>query len=381
MAAEAKLVITAEANTQKAQQDLNKLKASGVTVADEIAKANRRAARHPLRILAPWALAVGGMMKGLRALVNGFKELVRRGKQLEETAKNLSLSVETYSALEAHAKRAGVTTEQFNAAMARLKDGKATLDEISKGFGNIADKAKMAGDITHDVLARQMKRVSDVVGGWWDRFKRGVVKFFTLTEQGNLELFGYPAIDASIEAGESGGEALERARKELGFGWINKETWDNLIAYYESRMKVRQEEQLRSEMRLAASYMKDIGDEGRAREAWQKYTGKTISEEEFRAFVEQGKTPGDKYSEILSEFKKAPAEEKEEEEKKADTGGGLQQGFTAGGGALAGLTYAFMGDCQGSYIYEQVKVLKSIEKQGGRSIDCLGEINATLKGE
>ena len=379
MAAEAKLVITAEANTQKAQQDLNKLKASGITAADEIAKANRRAARHPLRILAPWALAVGGMMKGLRALVNGFKELVRRGKQLEETAKNLSLSVETYSALEAHAKRAGVTTEQFNAAMARLKDGKATLDEISKGFGDIADKAKMAGDITNDVLARQMKRVSDVVGGWWDRFKRGVVDFFTTNWQSRLELFGYPAIDASIEAGESFDEAMRRANKEVGMvgGVID----DNLAAYWASRVQVRMDEQVRSEKRLAASYMKDIGDEGRAREAWQKYTGKTISEEEFRAFVEQGKTPGDKYSDILSEFKKAPVEEKEEEEKKADTGGGLQQGFTAGGGALAGLTYAFMGDCQGSYIYEQVKVLKSIEKQGGRSIDCLGEINATLKGE
>ena len=378
MAAEAKLVITAEANTQKAQQELNKLKAAGVTTADEVAKANRRAARHPLRILAPWALVIGGIMKGAKALVRQFGELVKRGKQLEETAKNLSLSVETYSALEARAKRAGVTTEQFNAAMARLKDGKATLDEISRGFGDIADKAKAAGDIGHDVFARQAKSWADAWETVWNATKKFWVRTTSITKESKLGFLGFPAIDAAIEQGLDRGEAIKLASKEMGAG-VDGRVRD-LGRYYDSRMRAREGEQLRSEMRLAASYMKDIGDEGRAREAWQKHTGKTVTEERFRAFVEQGKTPGDKYAEILSEFKKAPEEEKVEE-KKADTGGGLQQGFTAGGGALAGLTYAFMGDCQGSYIYEQVKVLKSIEKQGGRSIDCLGEINATLKGE
>ena len=383
MAAEAKLVITAEANTQKAQQELNKLKAAGVTTADEVAKANRRAARHPLRILAPWALVIGGIMKGAKALVRQFGELVKRGKQLEETAKNLSLSVETYSALEAHAKRAGVTTEQFNAAMARLKDGKATLDEISKGFGDIADKAKMVGDIGHDVFARQSKRWADAFKGAWDATRSWLVKnVLTITTESKLGMLGFPAIDAAIEQGLGRGEAVKLANRAMGGNTGDADRLRDLRAYYDARKLTRDAEQQQSEMRLAASYMKDLGDAVKAWSAFNEYTQKDVSQEQFLALAQKGKElTADKYSDILAKYKTEEKANEEEEEKKADTGGGLQQGFTAGGGALAGLTYAFMGDCQGSYIYEQVKVLKSIEKQGGRSIDCLGEINATLKGE
>lgn len=379
MAAEAKLVITAEANTQKAQQELNKLKAAGVTTADEVAKANRRAARHPLRILAPWALVIGGIMKGAKALVRQFGELVKRGKQLEETAKNLSLSVETYSALEARAKRAGVTTEQFNAAMARLKDGKATLDEISAGFAKIGTNAKVAGDIAKDVFARQMARVSDAVKGAWESFAQGAVKFFTFSEDSKLGVLGYPSIDASIEAGESRADAIKRASQQMG-GFTDGERVSALGNYYDSRKLTRDAEQLRSEMRLAASYMKDIGDEGRAREAWQKYTGKTVSEERFRAFVEQGKDKSDKYSDILAKYKDAPKEQVERADK-VEKGAMFEGAFTYGGGALDGLTYAFLADCQGSYAYEQVKALREIKKQNDKGVQTLGEISKTLKGE
>ncbi len=380
MAAEAKLIITAEANTQKAQQDLNKLKASGITAADEVAKANRRAARHPLRILAPWALVVGGMMKGLRALVKGFGELVKRGKQLEATAKNLSLSVETYSALAAHAKRAGVTTEQFNAAMARLKDGKATLAEISEGFTKIGNNAKVAGDIAKDVFARQMARVSDAVKGAWESFSRGAVKALTWTEGSRLGFLGYPAIDAAIEQGMSRADAIKLASKEMGA--TGYKSVKELGAYYDSRKTTWDAENLRSEMRLAASYMKDVGDEGRARQAWQDYTGKTVSEERFRAFVEQGKDKSDKYGDILAKYKDAPKEQVEKAEKeKVEKGTMFEGAFTYGGGALAGLTYAFLGDCQGSYEYEQVKELREIKKQSDKSVRSLREIADTLKGE
>lgn len=381
MAAEAKLVITAEANTQKAQQDLNKLKAAGITTADEIAKANRRAARHPLRILAPWALVVGGMMKGLRALVKGFGELVKRGKQLEATAKNLSLSVETYSALAAHAKRAGVTTEQFNAAMARLKDGKATLAEISEGFTKIGNNAKAAGDIAKDVFARQMARVSDAVKSAWESFSHGAAKALMWTQGSRLGFLGYPSIDASVESRESRGEAIKRAAQQIG-GRVTPEMVRKLGAYYDARNTTWEAENLRSEMRLAASYMKDIGDEGRAREAWQNYTGKTVSEERFRAFVEKGKDPSDKYADILAKYKDAPKEQVEKAEKeKVEKGTMFEGAFTYGGGALAGLTYAFLGDCQGSYEYEQVKELREIKKQSDKSVRSLREIADTLKGE
>ena len=378
MAAEAKLVITAEANTQKAQQELNKLKGAGITTADEIAKANRRAARHPLRILAPWALVIGGIMKGAKALVRQFGELVKRGKQLEETAKNLSLSVETYSALEAHAKRAGVTTEQFNAAMARLKDGKATLDEISRGFGDIADKAKAAGDIGHDVFARQAKSWADAWETVWNATKKFWVRTTSITKESKLGFLGFPAIDAAIEQGLDRGEAIKLASKEMGAG-VDGRVRD-LGRYYDSRMRAREGEQLRSEMRLAASYMKDIGDEGRAREAWQKYTGKTVTEERFRAFVEQGKDKSDKYSDILAKYKDAPKEQVERAEK-VEKGAMFEGAFTYGGGALDGLTYAFLADCQGSYEYEQVKALREIKKQNDKGVQTLGEISKTLKGE
>ena len=378
MAAEAKLVITAEANTQKAQQELNKLKGAGIKTADDIGKANRQAAKSPLAMAVSWAFAIGLVMKGVRALAKGFAELVKRGKQVEESAKKLSLSVETYSALEARAKRAGVSTEQFNAQMAKLKDGKATLDEISAGFAKIGTNAKVAGDIAKDVFARQMARVSDAVKGAWESFAQGAVKFFTFSEDSKLGLLGYPSIDASIESGESRADAIKRAAQQMG-GVTDGERVSALGTYYDSRKLTRDAEQLRSEMRLAASYMKDIGDEGRAREAWQKYTGKTVSEERFRAFVEQGKEKPDKYADILAQYKDAPKGESEKE--KVEKGAMFEGAFTYGGGALDGLTYAFLADCQGSYEYEQVKALREIKKQNDKGVQTLGEISKTLKGE
>lgn len=379
MAAEAKLVITAEANTAKARKELNALKSAGITAADEVAKANRRAARHPLRLLAPWAIVIGGIMKGARLLVKTFGELVQRGRQLREAAKNLGLSVETYSALEAHAKRAGATTEQFNNALARLKDGRATLDEISEGFNKIGDSAKAAGDVAKDVLARQMTR-------WADGFKNAMAataqwltrNVFTITKESKLGNLGYPAIEAAIERGLDRAEAIKIASNEMG-GYVGDGRVKELGQYYDARIRAREGEQMASEMRVAARYMKDLGDAEKARQAWQEHTRKEITPERFAIYTEKGKTEGDKYADILAKYKATSADGKAGEKKEKQWG--LEQGFTYGGGALAGLTYAFMGDCAGSYAYEQIKVLKAIAKTEEGGAAKLAEISQTLKGD
>ena len=397
-----KLKIETTNDTKAAEQSIDRLrykakaanaeeKKDGINFVKELKQKNEEAIKGMIGMLSPVVLIIAI----IAGLAKAFTSLYQHGKKLRETAADIGVSAVSMADLDARAKAAGLSTEEFRTKLDELKAGKTTLEDIKKEMGGIGDKAKYAARMTRNLIALSANRVgenmSTVVGNLGDWLTLQWAQHTSWKRNARMANIAHPAMEVAVAAGMAKDKAIEYAGKRyntmLGIQWTSTSETDRaeLGQIYDAIKRRNEKENYKSESRMMVKMLEDLDNDMDA--AYAAYTRRhsSITMEEFMRRVTEAKeeTPYDEDIRRGKEkLKEKEAENKRQEElDKRDAAiakTAVSNAYTAGGGLIAGLTYAINGQTLGEkQLAEMVKQAKAAEKANA----TLVKVHQALTGE